>query len=64
MKKQLFILAGTLLPVVSFAHPGHDHSHWTSDLTHGALLFAIVAFAAMATKIIHSRSKASIEEEN
>ena len=64
MTKKWSVMALTLLPAASFAHPGHDHSHWTSAMTHSILLMSVLAVAAVGVKLISNRSKASDQEEN
>lgn len=66
MRKTLLLAAGTMLPLTATAHPGHDHSHWTSSLAHGVLFVGIVAIAALGAKLIkqHSaRKTASADKE-
>ncbi|PIE41727.1 MAG: hypothetical protein CSA49_02005 [Gammaproteobacteria bacterium] len=65
MKKTMLLVAGTLLPLSSFAHPGHDHSHWTSPLAHGILFVSIVAVAALGVKLFKQQAakKAALAEK-
>lgn len=45
----------------ALAHPGHDHSHWSSPAVHGLLLLAIVVTVGVAIgqcrKVIKSRQQ-------
>ena len=45
--------------ISAFAHPGHDHSHWTSELAHSILFVAIACVVAMSVKFMKRKSTKS-----
>jgi threonine/homoserine/homoserine lactone efflux protein len=49
------------LPVSTFAHPGHDHAHWSSAAAHGLLFFGVLSVAAMALWIIARRRRRAVQ---
>lgn len=55
---QIMSLMAVCLPV--YAHPGHDHTHWTSDIFHGVFFIALVTVAiASAIAFVKITSKKS-----
>lgn len=68
MKKLSQLLAGsTVLTALStsvVAHPGHDHSHWTSPMMHSILGFSILAVAGFAAWKLRSRVKNTEKGKN
>lgn len=56
MKKSALTVAGMLIPLSATAHPGHDHSHWTSSLAHGVLFAGIMAVAALGIKLLNKNA--------
>ena len=56
MKKSALTVAGMLIPLSATAHPGHDHSHWTSSLAHGILFVGIMAVAALGIKLLNKNA--------
>lgn len=55
MKKTLSTVGVMLLAVANTAqaHPGHDHSSWTSPLVHGILFASIAAVVATACYVMN-----------
>ncbi|BFT29074.1 hypothetical protein D210916BOD24_02500 [Alteromonas sp. D210916BOD_24] len=46
LKRPALALSATLFSSASFAHAGHDHSHWTSNFMHILFYASLVAGAA------------------
>ena len=46
------------------AHPGHDHTHWFSDLNHALFYVAIAAVIGTGALIIKARRKSSNKGEH
>jgi len=47
----------------SFAHGGHDHSHWSSNLTHLVLALSTVSVVALGVYLVHRKNKSHKGEE-
>ncbi|GHB68360.1 hypothetical protein GCM10008107_17290 [Psychrosphaera saromensis] len=56
MLRYLAALVIALFSTVSQAHPGHDHSHWSSNLTHLALALSVAGIASVGV-FIYRRKK-------
>ena len=51
---------GILVSSSVFAHPGHDHSHWSSSLVHTAILLtAAVAISLVARYVSQNKTSAA-----
>ena len=63
MQKILFIIAAAL-SVAAQAHPGHDHSDWTSPVFHALAAAAIVtALAGTAWAVRHHQKMKRITQK-
>jgi hypothetical protein len=52
------------MPTVVLAHPGHDHSHWSSGPSHALLLLGILAAAsALGWALLRQRRRAAIRSQ-
>ncbi|WP_426358172.1 hypothetical protein ACPUVO_17290 [Pseudocolwellia sp. HL-MZ19] len=41
----------------SLAHSGHDHSHWSSNLTHLILALSTVSIVALGVYLLRRKNK-------
>lgn len=55
MNKNLIVLLAVLLPLISWAHPGHDHSHWSSSFVHTVLFLSITGALLLGFKLWRNR---------
>lgn len=66
MLRNLFVITAGLYSSLTFAHPGHDHSHWMSDSIHllsiGAII-TIIATAAYSLKKHYAKQSTKSEEK-
>ncbi|XPF93981.1 hypothetical protein ACM9HF_18510 [Colwellia sp. RE-S-Sl-9] len=46
-----------LFSSLSFAHEGHDHGHWSSNLTHLILAFAVVGIVAVGIQVFRRKNQ-------
>lgn len=56
MLRYLAALFIALFSTASLAHPGHDHNHWSSSLTHLVLALSIVGIASVGV-FLYRRNK-------
>ena len=65
---QYVIFALLLSPsFYSFSHPGHEHSHWTSDYLHIAYyvsLFALLSISVFLVTKIMTKKRNSTNKEH
>jgi hypothetical protein len=40
---------------MAYAHPGHDHSQWSSDIIHGVLFLGVASLGALAAFFIKQK---------
>ncbi len=57
---QLAALPLVALPTAVLAHPGHDHSHWTSEPIHLLTLAAIIGLVSTSVVWYRKRSKSKM----
>lgn len=65
LKKLTFLMAGSF-STLAIAHPGHDHSYWTSDAIHVLTIAAIIGIStvgAFVYKQKKSKQKISFKDE-
>lgn len=62
MKNIYSALALSLVPAISFAHPGHDHTHWASAFVHSLVLLSLVAVTAAGIKLVAHQTKKSTKK--
>jgi len=63
MFKIITLVFMTLFSSLSFAHAGHDHSHWSSDLTHLILAAAVISIVAIGAYMIRRKNQSSKVEK-
>lgn len=68
MKKHFASLA-SMTAMMTFAtqtiaHPGHDHSHWSSPMMHSIFGISMILVAGFAVWKIKARAKHSQKENN
>ena len=65
---QYVIFALLLSPsFYAFSHPGHEHSHWTSDFLHTAYyvsLFALLSIGVFLLAKVMRKNRNSINKEH
>lgn len=47
MLKKLALLTSGTFSSLAVAHPGHDHSYWTSDIIHALTIAAIIGISTV-----------------
>jgi len=57
MLKHFMFVFLAVFSSASFAHEGHDHSHWSSNLTHLILALAVVSVVAAGAQYFRRRSQ-------
>jgi len=58
LSTQLLSGAALLLPASALmAHPGHDHSHWFSDINHALFYVGIASVVGAAAFMFKTRRK-------
>lgn len=57
MLKHFMLVFLAVFSSASFAHTGHDHDHWSSNLTHLILALAVVGVIAVGVQFFRRKSK-------
>lgn len=57
-------LAALAAAQTSFAHPGHDHSHWSSGLMHLLWIAPVLFAAGYAGKRFLTARKEDVKQES
>lgn len=57
LKGLALITASTVFSLPVMAHPGHDHSHWSSPALHSLAAAAGIAIIAACAFAVHKRRK-------
>lgn len=57
MLKHFIFVFLTVFSSASFAHEGHDHGHWSSNLTHLILALAVVGVVAVGVQLYRRKSQ-------
>lgn len=62
----LFVAA--ILPVAAFAHPGHDHGHWSSAAIHSTFTLSLLALAGAGIlwagrRLLRKRAQLRVENK-
>lgn len=61
MLRNTFFMFIALFTSASYAHPGHDHSHWLSSTVH--LLLGLTIAGVIAVGIFMVRRKKQLKQE-
>ena len=61
--KALFFSGVALLGAPAFAHPGHDHEAWTSELMHALFYGSIAAVVVLAAGIYASKRTQNLNKK-
>jgi len=63
MLRSLLVAFFTIFSTSIYAHPGHDHNHWLSGLTHAVLILSIVGVLFTAVQFFRSKKQVNKEDK-
>jgi len=59
MFKKSLVLSAAVFSAASNAHAGHDHGHWSSNLTHAILALAVVSVAGLGVYLYRRKTQSA-----
>ncbi len=55
--KGLMLLVPSLIPTLVWAHPGHDHYHWSAGIIHSYWIWPLVAAGVFAAVFLYKKNQ-------